>query len=579
MKFLILILILYPIKFKIKAPDARSVFLAGDFTDWEKGALKMEKRGDFWEIEVDLEPGRYEYKFIVDGSWVNDPENPLKVGTFGNSLIEITEKGEKIIPLTLSNTDWNKSVNFSGDIRFYLNFEDTLRKILTIGDSKLDIKGFFPYNSMLWIRLRYQSKNLEGDGAIPVFFERAEFSLREGNLFIRGFYNKFVLSSIEPFDLTGNIGEFHKDFGREEEGFILNYKSKIFYFDFLYSNGWKEGRDLIFSRFSVLKDLALNYFKSKGFDRTYGSLSPDSLTIDNKLIFFNSYKEENFFSLDLKKKIRNFELIFASGKGELFWRADEKSNGEPFKHTIKLIDFLRFYGSFMYSSRLKSGFSLEYDLNDFIKFPGTYRGGLLISSLFLKSENIIFRLKHYYFNLKKEFPFSDLFYFHRINQLMYFETFSMGFKELLSIIFEVKPSFMPISIIGRFSSSGFFYSPIATEFIFKSINKFLKSYELYLDLRLMVFNASHLKIKNSFLAPYLELRRIIKEKNFFFISYGLDPYTLDEDEWARRIFLIEKGSNLELMKNSYLRYNRISLISEKLLSKLFLLTLGVEFRF
>ncbi|MEN3045778.1 MAG: glycogen-binding domain-containing protein [Candidatus Hydrothermales bacterium] len=579
MKLFILILIFYPVKFRIKAPDARIVLLAGDFTNWEKGALKMEKKGDFWEIEVDLEPGRYEYKFIVDGNWVNDPENPLKVGVFGNSLIEVTEKGEKIIPLTLSNTDWNRSVNFSGDIRFYLRFEDTLRKILTIGDSKLDIKGFLPYNSMLWLRLRYQNRNIQSDGSIPIFFERAEFSLREGNLSLRGFYNKFVLSSIEPFDLIGNIGEFHKDFGREEEGFILNYKSKTFDLDFLYSNGWKEGRDLIFSRFRFFKISALNYFKSKGFDRVYGSASPDSLTLDNKLVLFNSYKDENFVSIDLNKKIGSFELNFASGRGELFWKADEKSSGEPFKHSLKLTDFLRFYGSFIYSSRFKSGLSLEYDINDFKKFSGNYRGGLFISSFFLKSEYINFNLKHYYFDVKKEAPFSNLFYFHRMSQLMYFETFSLGFKELLSIIFEVKPLLVPISIAARFSTSGFFYSPIATELIIKLTKKFLRNYELYSDLRFIALDAPHLRIRNSFIAPYFELRRMIQEKNFFFISYGLDPFTLDDDEWARRIFLIEKGSNLELMKNSHLRYSRVSLESEKILSELVLLTVGIEYRF
>lgn len=33
----------------------------------------MEKDGTGWKATLSLPPGRYEYKFVVDGQWMSDP--------------------------------------------------------------------------------------------------------------------------------------------------------------------------------------------------------------------------------------------------------------------------------------------------------------------------------------------------------------------------------------------------------------------------------------------------------------------------------------------------------------------------
>lgn len=49
---------------------AQGVFLAGSFNDWDPARTPMEHQGDgSWRAELELVPGRYEYKFIVDGAW------------------------------------------------------------------------------------------------------------------------------------------------------------------------------------------------------------------------------------------------------------------------------------------------------------------------------------------------------------------------------------------------------------------------------------------------------------------------------------------------------------------------------
>lgn len=79
--------------FKIEAKSAKEVYIAGDFNNWNTSShkLKKDKKG-IWSIKISLPKGKYEYKFIVDGNWLPDPncKNAVKnpFGSF-NSLIEV----------------------------------------------------------------------------------------------------------------------------------------------------------------------------------------------------------------------------------------------------------------------------------------------------------------------------------------------------------------------------------------------------------------------------------------------------------------------------------------------------------
>lgn len=57
--------------------DAGSVFIAGEFNAWSPDADEMTRGEDgVFRVTLELEPGTYEYKFVVDGTWVEDPANP-----------------------------------------------------------------------------------------------------------------------------------------------------------------------------------------------------------------------------------------------------------------------------------------------------------------------------------------------------------------------------------------------------------------------------------------------------------------------------------------------------------------------
>lgn len=59
--------------FTFHSSAAAEVFVAGTFNDWNLHEDPLEKNAKGWRITKHLEPGTYEYRFIVDGTWMDDP--------------------------------------------------------------------------------------------------------------------------------------------------------------------------------------------------------------------------------------------------------------------------------------------------------------------------------------------------------------------------------------------------------------------------------------------------------------------------------------------------------------------------
>ena len=71
------------------------VQLAGSFTQWKP--VEMEKNSaadEKWALKLDLSPGEYEFKFVVDGNWVHDELLPTKTDEEGtkNNVIKVEGK-------------------------------------------------------------------------------------------------------------------------------------------------------------------------------------------------------------------------------------------------------------------------------------------------------------------------------------------------------------------------------------------------------------------------------------------------------------------------------------------------------
>jgi len=105
-----------PVKkiFKVNAPDAKQVTIAGSFNDWNKDSLPMKRdNSGMWSIELELEPGSYEYKFIQDGDWdkLNKDNRIVNIKKTGKNaiLFEVYAPDARQVTIAGSFNDWNMS--------------------------------------------------------------------------------------------------------------------------------------------------------------------------------------------------------------------------------------------------------------------------------------------------------------------------------------------------------------------------------------------------------------------------------------------------------------------------------------
>lgn len=79
--------------FSVFAPEAKEVYVSGDFNQWElNDDSRMLSHNGTWSRKIHLNCGNYHYRFVIDGKWTEDFNNPKReMNPYGqlNSLLEI----------------------------------------------------------------------------------------------------------------------------------------------------------------------------------------------------------------------------------------------------------------------------------------------------------------------------------------------------------------------------------------------------------------------------------------------------------------------------------------------------------
>ena len=94
--------------------NAEKVILAGSFNKWDESLFPMIKTDKGWELTLKLRPDIYQYKFIVDGEWMEDPKNPNKTSNEFDGYNSI-KKVKTDVTFMLYNFKDAKKVILAGD--------------------------------------------------------------------------------------------------------------------------------------------------------------------------------------------------------------------------------------------------------------------------------------------------------------------------------------------------------------------------------------------------------------------------------------------------------------------------------
>lgn len=86
-------------KFSFYSETAKNVSVAGSFNNWSADSTLLNRGVDnIWRVTIETEPGYYYYKFVVDGNWIPDPNNPWKINDGGTSFNSIVKIGNPRTP-------------------------------------------------------------------------------------------------------------------------------------------------------------------------------------------------------------------------------------------------------------------------------------------------------------------------------------------------------------------------------------------------------------------------------------------------------------------------------------------------
>ena len=62
--------------FAYQSATANKVSIAASFNNWSAEANPLTNNGSGeWKVEIELQPNYYQYKIVVDGKWIPDPQN------------------------------------------------------------------------------------------------------------------------------------------------------------------------------------------------------------------------------------------------------------------------------------------------------------------------------------------------------------------------------------------------------------------------------------------------------------------------------------------------------------------------
>jgi len=229
------------VKFFYEAPNAGQVSVAGEFNNWDTNAniMEMDKDG-VWYIVIPLDSGAYMYKFVVDGNWYADPDNPKQQddGYGGvNSLVEVGSSGDLVVEKVVEQkqtgvrTFLNPKVLFDGRVYSKNIFEKEEYNDKLMLDKPL-------YNMNLGMKIKFNSQ-VEGYTVMNINniaegvdmwkthlnFKRSYLKLDAPYFFIRAFDKYGFLTFDDPMHLVGALGFRNYNFGYNVMG--VYSKSKV----------------------------------------------------------------------------------------------------------------------------------------------------------------------------------------------------------------------------------------------------------------------------------------------------------------------------------------------------------------
>lgn len=206
--------------FTLVAPNAKTVYLVGTFNNWNPTVELMTREDDTFTAALFLAAEEYHYKFVVDGTWIADPDNPPKAPDEGSPLILVERGGVLTIKSSgLESAGAERAflpgMRYRGTVLADDGDEDAAQEIdllFMVGNDLARAKAILKTRDNSW---RLSPLDAE------VLLDRGYLEMKTANGIILGFENDSLWTSRDPFHLFGTVGVYEQNFGFGRRGIAV----------------------------------------------------------------------------------------------------------------------------------------------------------------------------------------------------------------------------------------------------------------------------------------------------------------------------------------------------------------------
>tara|TARA_Y100001970_G_C14199379_1_gene840186 strand:+ start:92 stop:2005 length:1914 start_codon:yes stop_codon:yes gene_type:complete len=585
------------IEFSYIDNNASSVFLVGSMNEWNTDATPLQKDNNgVWSIVINLEPGKYSYKFYVDGNWYYDQNNSeVEDDGYGgsNSIITISKDGSLLKDKkTVSNgvkSSFNPKIYFKGrysvDNVFAKNETDYFMLDKPIHDLDFGIQIDFNPNFISYTILNVNNIK-EGTEMWRTHFnyERTYIKLNADYFNLMAFDNYGLISFDNPLEIVGSIGYNNYDFGFNYSGILaetstkfsdlvfqiipINLKTKLLLSD---RNGLDEddiyANRIVFSIPYIDNNLDFgvsNYvYKNK--------LSDQIIQVhDNRGLDFNYtkyYQNSNWkdkMSFSISAEYSEYENSDQDSL-KLIWMEGENIFVNMFLKFPSALDFSSSYlktsfnlsGNSFFRDRLTLGINYKYNNFHYSLYAQTWNNSFLDSLSW----------KDYFKYVEKSDGNGRWFQQH--TELAFEKYTLLGYKSgffwesKIQFNFHINKNKLSTQLNNKFAHYNFVSKPKFVENIFICEYELDDRWKIQINSRIPYYNDSFLDLitdfydnKDVFISNYYEFEYSLSKNTWIALGYGINPKMIDSisDEFyfrGREEYLDKAVGLSEYIENVY----------------------------
>lgn len=236
------------IRFTYTDPNAVTVVWAGEFNGWNASANPLVKDAKgVWSVVMALPAGEHQYKLVVDGQWVADPENSATAGDMGNSVVRVGADGNLGVAQATANSPYSAKILIGGrTIAMFQDVYNPVTRRYELRRPEMDTDLGFDIRVSDVVKVRFLTNINSEQQAVQDYrtslnFDRGSLLFNKGKLQVLGWDNETIGTWDDPMHLVGAIGIYQHPYGYDRQGFRVTSQLYGFESEAMYADNFQVG--------------------------------------------------------------------------------------------------------------------------------------------------------------------------------------------------------------------------------------------------------------------------------------------------------------------------------------------------